>query len=153
MFYQNWNCQKEWLQGCCGVDCHNTEMESIPGSKTVKLQVFPPWGVCLVLQLKDGQQHWSSLTGICVGVRMSAYEHTVRERYFFPFSFVCARTFVACSWSDLCSVCICLRVYTIVSWGIFLKRHTLWNNSLAWECLCAVVRVIWFSTGSSLCKK
>lgn len=130
-FDQNWNCQIERHVGCCGVDCHNPEIESIPASKTIKLRVFPPRGVCLALQLKDGQQHWSLLTGICVGVRMGAHEHTVhffflrREVLFFLFFFMfqCVCMCVQCLWFIwlMCGVCICLRVYTIVSLG---------NNSL-----------------------
>lgn len=57
---------------CCGVDRRNREMELIPasGAVAVKLWVSPPWGVCLALQLKDGQQRWSWPPGICESVRM-----------------------------------------------------------------------------------
>lgn len=79
--------------------------------------------MCLALQLKDGQQH-SLLTGICVGVRMGAHEHTahvfffLRERrgaffsfFFFMFGFVCVcmcamlvvdLTYVWCSHMFVC---------------------------------------------------
>lgn len=102
------------------VDCHNPEIKSILTSKSVKLQVFPPWGVCLALQLKDGQQHWSLLTGICVGVRRGAHEHTVHSPpppFYFSCSSVCMCV-CAMLVADLTYVwCLhmFLRVYTIVS--------------------------------------
>lgn len=86
------------------------KIESIPASKSVKSWVFPPWGVCLALQLKDGQQHCSLLKGICVGVRMAAHEHTAhfsfffckRQRYFFPLYIFMFECVPGCGWSDLC---------------------------------------------------
>lgn len=70
--------------GCCGADCHNPEIKSIQANKAVKLRVSPPWSVCLALQLKDGQQHWSLLTGICVGVSTFFFQE---RGTFFPFLF------------------------------------------------------------------
>ena len=152
------------------------KIESIPASKSVNSWVFPPWGVCLALQLMDGQQHCSLLKGICVGVRMAAHEQTVlfffckTQRYFFPlyvFTFECVH---GCGWSDLCVAFAYVCVFVLLChegiilfflFGFLSDRQTLRchactpdagrkSQTTAWcKCVCSVC-IIWLSSGLHL---